>query len=551
MRTTKQTFFMQVLCILIMMLAPIAAHASCWQWSTTAASNATADPSINWAEGMAPSAVNDSARAMMARSAECRDDLSGKLLSTGSSTAYAVTSNQGDIPATPNDGQQIVFRPHVANGVAPTLAVDGGTAFPIQTAPGVAIGSGVLQLGSPYRFTFVSASNAWVAQDFYASGIAAGSIVTSMLRDNAVTYQKIQKPSGTSKLLGTPSLAAISVTGTANNGSGLIRLTLSTTTGLSTGNTKVVSGVVGTTEANGTWVITVIDGTHVDLQGSTFANTYVSGGVIGGSVEEITLGTGLGISGNQIVAAPAPPSVFKNLSIKVTGNTTVSVAADYVTTTNGSGSFRTTPVACAINFATTGALGLDFGSIASSTWYAIWVNVKDDSTTTCTASLQFSANGTFLSHLPSGYTHYARIGAVRTASGVAQLMGTWQFGNKAQYVVGLAQTVNVPKMQVGAAGSDNANSMVAISVSSFVPPTASVISWSFLGQYNAGGLGIHSLAPNNNFGAQGSTNPPPVVDGDGTRVTMVGEFLLESTNIYYFAAASGAALLCRGWEDNL
>lgn len=36
------------------------------QWSTTAANNATADPSINWKEGQAPSTVNDSARAMMA-----------------------------------------------------------------------------------------------------------------------------------------------------------------------------------------------------------------------------------------------------------------------------------------------------------------------------------------------------------------------------------------------------------------------------------------------------------------------------------------------------
>jgi hypothetical protein len=37
-----------------------------WQWSTTAANNATADPSINWQEGQPPSSVNDSARAMMA-----------------------------------------------------------------------------------------------------------------------------------------------------------------------------------------------------------------------------------------------------------------------------------------------------------------------------------------------------------------------------------------------------------------------------------------------------------------------------------------------------
>ena len=39
-----------------------------WSWSKTAASNATADATINWAEGQSPSSVNDPARA-----AEWRD----------------------------------------------------------------------------------------------------------------------------------------------------------------------------------------------------------------------------------------------------------------------------------------------------------------------------------------------------------------------------------------------------------------------------------------------------------------------------------------------
>lgn len=64
----------------------------------------------------------------------------------------------------------------------------------------------------------------------------------------------------------------------AASASGLIRLTLDSTRGLMTGQTMTVSGITGTTEANGTWVITVIDGTHVDLNGSTFTNAYVSGG---------------------------------------------------------------------------------------------------------------------------------------------------------------------------------------------------------------------------------------------------------------------------------
>lgn len=60
-----------------------------------------------------------------------------------------------------------------------------------------------------------------------------------------------------------------------------VRLTVSTT-GWITGQTVTVSGILGTTEANGTRVITVIDATHVDLQGTTFANAYVSGGTVGG-----------------------------------------------------------------------------------------------------------------------------------------------------------------------------------------------------------------------------------------------------------------------------
>lgn len=61
-----------------------------------------------------------------------------------------------------------------------------------------------------------------------------------------------------------------------------VRLTVSSTTGMTTGDTRTVFGVGGTTEANGTWVITVIDATHIDLQGTTFANLYTSGGAVNG-----------------------------------------------------------------------------------------------------------------------------------------------------------------------------------------------------------------------------------------------------------------------------
>lgn len=68
------------------------------------------------------------------------------------------------------------------------------------------------------------------------------------------------------------------VSGAANNGSGLIRITTSVAHGWATGDRINVYGVVGTTEANGVWTITVITTTTFDLQGSTFTNAYTSGG---------------------------------------------------------------------------------------------------------------------------------------------------------------------------------------------------------------------------------------------------------------------------------
>lgn len=69
----------------------------------------------------------------------------------------------------------------------------------------------------------------------------------------------------------------LAVTNTGNNGSGAIRLTVGSTSGIISGS-YVVSGVVGTTEANGTWYVNAVNNTHVDLLNSTFVNAYVSGG---------------------------------------------------------------------------------------------------------------------------------------------------------------------------------------------------------------------------------------------------------------------------------
>lgn len=97
----------------------------------------------------------------------------------------------------------------------------------------------------------------------------------------------VARPGATLESLDAIAPGVVAISGAANNGSGLVRLTVASTTGWTTGDFKSVSAVTGTTEANGHWTITVIDGTHIDLQGSTYANAYVSGGIVGGSVDDM------------------------------------------------------------------------------------------------------------------------------------------------------------------------------------------------------------------------------------------------------------------------
>jgi len=75
-------------------------------------------------------------------------------------------------------------------------------------------------------------------------------------------------------------LISVNVSGAANNGSGLVRLTVSSAVGWLTGDRVTVASVGGVAAANGTWTVTVIDGTRLDLQGSTFSGTYTSGGTV-------------------------------------------------------------------------------------------------------------------------------------------------------------------------------------------------------------------------------------------------------------------------------
>jgi hypothetical protein len=158
-------------------------------WSKTAADNATADSNVNFAEGMAPSAVNNSARALMSSVAMYRDDTAGTLTTGGTSTAFTVTSNQVFGSLTELDGNELTVKFNATNGASPTLAVDGLTAKAIHSVEGTAIPTGALLADSIHRLTYDNANNCFVVNGWFPNIVTQLTAETTpAVADEVVIY---------------------------------------------------------------------------------------------------------------------------------------------------------------------------------------------------------------------------------------------------------------------------------------------------------------------------------------------------------------------------
>lgn len=162
-------------------------------WSGTASVNSTIDTNINWAEGMAPSQVNDSARAGMASAANWVSDNNGTLVTAGSSTAFTVTTNQ--VAAALTAGYTVTVQFHANVEAGATLAQDGLAAKNIQSVPGTNVVANEFLTGTIRELTYLtSGSGAWVARgaqrtlnSVTAQSSATTAISTSAWTDSAAS----------------------------------------------------------------------------------------------------------------------------------------------------------------------------------------------------------------------------------------------------------------------------------------------------------------------------------------------------------------------------
>lgn len=140
---------------------------SIYDWDLVASNNATADPDLTWAEGQAPSSVNDSARTMMKRNKELLVDLGGSLVAGGTANALTVTAQSAFTSLA--DGRIVSFRAISANTASSTLNANGISVKLLvkSTDSGItALSGGELQVGSIYTAQYStqlnSGAGAWL-----------------------------------------------------------------------------------------------------------------------------------------------------------------------------------------------------------------------------------------------------------------------------------------------------------------------------------------------------------------------------------------------------
>lgn len=253
------------------------------------------------------------------------------------------------------------------------------------------------------------------------------------------------------------------------------------------------------------------------------------------------------ISYNHTHAEPVSGDALNFKSI-ISSTTVGTLSADEIVLKDANGNtVKLSSVSQAYATGTSGAGGLDTGSIAASTWYYEYL-IYNPTTRISAAMISLSASAPTL---PSGYTFSKCTGEVRT-DGSSHLIGKLQRGNNCQYLVG-TNLSGLPIIISGSQGNINTPVYASASVANFVPPTAVRLRGMMAQTGTVNGATM--AAPNNNYGATQSTSNPPFVEAVVTVSTppfcIPFDWILESSNVYYASNNSGGLLAATGWATSL
>ncbi|MCU1758697.1 hypothetical protein NTD84_03050 [Pseudomonas sp. 14P_8.1_Bac3] len=256
----------------------------------------------------------------------------------------------------------------------------------------------------------------------------------------------------------------------------------------------------------------------------------------------------LGQAQTLVAAGPTLQGLFKNLVLSTTGlSAVVTVSADELVVENSSNQYQTLRgISIAPSFANAGANGLDVGAGSSQTvltWYYVWV-IWNGTTTAGLLSLSSTAPT-----LPSGYTHKARVGAVRTDNTGSKFpFSIIQYGRRARYKVAPgSNTTILPVVAAGVQGTIGVTAVIVNSVALPVPPTAASITVSMFVL-----SGTIQISPNSNVSV-GAGSPAVTSSSSGGNVVLLADIMFETPAIYYAGnvAAASCTASCAGWEDTI
>lgn len=108
-------------------------------------------------------------RGMQAATAKYRDDISGAIVTGGTSTGYTVSSYQVFDTLAHMNGAMIAFTPHTLSGATVTLNIDSLGARPLRSATGVELPAGTLIAGTPYAATYNHSDGVWYLHGFFGN----------------------------------------------------------------------------------------------------------------------------------------------------------------------------------------------------------------------------------------------------------------------------------------------------------------------------------------------------------------------------------------------